>query len=269
MRRAAVLVLILIGAPLQAAAPVSVPFQLLITKHIVLRIKVNAKGPYRVIFDTGAPVNLLSTKLGKEAGLIDKDGAASFFGFLAGGQSVAKSIEIGGLIAKDVPVIVMDHPTIEAISQVLGPIEGIVGFPFFARYRMTLDYQARRLTLVPSEFEPPDVVKTLTAIVSTLGDDSAPKKEIVSPQAQWGIVLEKADDDRAGVRVRFVWAKSPADAAGIRAGDRLLSLDGRWTDSVMEAYQAGARVKPGTAVTLIVARGKEELWLVVRPRPGS
>ena len=45
--------------------------------------------------------------------------------------------------------MVMDHPTVEAISKTVGPIDGIVGFPFFARYRMTLDYQAKKLTFVP------------------------------------------------------------------------------------------------------------------------
>src|SRR5438552_17986456 len=47
--------------------PVIVPFEMLKTGHMAVMIKVNGKGPYRVIFDTGAPMSLLSTKLAKEA----------------------------------------------------------------------------------------------------------------------------------------------------------------------------------------------------------
>src|SRR5207302_5303192 len=36
--------------------PATVPFELLETKHMAVKIKLNGKGPYRVIFDTGAPV---------------------------------------------------------------------------------------------------------------------------------------------------------------------------------------------------------------------
>ena len=50
------------------AKPAVVPFELLKTKHITLDIKVNGKGPYRVIFDTGAPMTVLNNKLAKEAG---------------------------------------------------------------------------------------------------------------------------------------------------------------------------------------------------------
>ncbi|TMQ32758.1 MAG: serine protease, partial [Planctomycetota bacterium] len=94
------------------ALPVAVPFELLITKHMVVTIKINGKGPYRVIFDTGAPVTLLSNKVGKATGLIGKDGAStsfSLFGPVA--QTNAKKLELGGLRAEKVPVIVMDHPS--------------------------------------------------------------------------------------------------------------------------------------------------------------
>ena len=53
-----------------AAKPVVVPFELLKSGHMAVMIKVNGKGPYRVIFDTGAPINLLNNKLAKETGLL-------------------------------------------------------------------------------------------------------------------------------------------------------------------------------------------------------
>src|SRR5262249_457786 len=44
---------------------VTVPFELLKTQHMVVEAKINGKGPYRLIFDTGAPVNLLNNKVAK------------------------------------------------------------------------------------------------------------------------------------------------------------------------------------------------------------
>ena len=44
-----------------AARPVSVPFELLKSGHMAVQVKVNGKGPYWLIFDTGAPTSLLNT----------------------------------------------------------------------------------------------------------------------------------------------------------------------------------------------------------------
>src|SRR5437763_15759833 len=137
--------------------PVMVAFDMLPSRHLVVQVKVNGKGPYRFIFDTGAPIMLLSRKVGREAGLSDKDGAGNkrpaVFGAVPGQVTIGK-LDRGGLAAEDLPGVVMDHPTVGAIAQVFGPIEGIVGFPFFPRYRTTLDDQARALTVSPSGSPP-------------------------------------------------------------------------------------------------------------------
>ena len=41
---------------------------------MAVQVKINGKGPYRLIFDTGAPTNLINNKLAKEAGVIDQEG---------------------------------------------------------------------------------------------------------------------------------------------------------------------------------------------------
>jgi PDZ domain/Aspartyl protease len=264
---AAVLIL-LMALPARAekskdAKAVVVPFQLLKTKHITLDIKVNGKGPYRVVFDTGAPVTVLNNKLAKEAGLP----AGGFFG---GSPATAKTLQIGDLKAEKVPVIVMDHPLVELMSKEkdIGQLYGIVGFPFFARYRMTLDYQAKTITFVPNGFDPPDVLKELEkAIEGLLG--GKPVRQVLAPAAQWGLVAQKAkDDEDAGVTLKEVMPGSAAAAAGLKAGDRLLTLDGRWTDSIADLYTAAGYVKPGTAVKVVVARGKKEMTFTVTPTAG-
>jgi len=248
---------------------VTVPFNLLITKHIVIPIKVNGKGPYRVVFDTGAPINLLGSKIGREAGLLGKEAQLPLFGILAvGGQATIKSLEVGDLKTENVPAIIMDHPTVQTMSQLFGPIDGIVGFPFFARYRLVIDYRSRTLKLSLSKFQPPDVFQALTERVMAFAEEDN-KPKVISPAALWGMaVSKKADDDRAGVDISQVYSASAAEKAGIRPGDRLLTIDGCWSDSVIDTYQAASRCKPAKKVPVVLERAGHELVLEVTPDRG-
>jgi hypothetical protein len=257
-------------AQLEANKPVTVPFELIQTKHIAVQIKINGKGPYRVIFDTGAPVTLLNTKIAKESGVLGKNAKGGGFGlFGMAGQAKIKELQVGDLKAADVPAIIMDHPTVDAISKALGPIEGIVGFPFFARYKMTLDYQAKEMTFVPNGFNPPDVMASLMTTIMAMMNDKQPPPKILAPAAQWGLVVtKKADDDEPGVTIKEVRSGSAAAAAGLKAGDRLLTLDGRWTDTVADTYTAAGFVKPGQAAKVVVKRGDKEIEVAVKPVSG-
>lgn len=257
------------GAELEPK-PVAVPFDLLITKHMVVNIKINGKGPYRVIFDTGAPISLLSTKLARESELLDKKVRRPAFALFAPPEFVKiKQLQLGELTAENVPVVVMDHPTLEAIGQVLGPIEGILGFPFFARYRMTLDYQAKRMTFVPNGYDPPDVLQALMASVLSMSQNRQPAAKVLAPAALWGLVVAKeADDADAGVTIKKVLAGSAAARTGLQPADRLLTLDGRWTDTVADCYRAASQVTPGTAAAVRIKRGEQELDVTVVPTAG-
>jgi membrane-associated protease RseP (regulator of RpoE activity) len=247
--------------------PITVPFDLLATKHMVVRVKINGKGPYRVIFDTGAPVSLINSKTALAAAVLPKNApkpALSLFGPAA--QTTIKTLEIAGLVAHSVPVIVMDHPTVEAISQALGPVEGILGFPFFARYRMSLDYQAKQLTLAPNGFEPADILQTL---VDNLLIRERPPARLLAPAGLWGFSVDKRnDDERSGVAITHVLPGSAAAEAGLRVGDRLFSIDGRWTDSVADCYVAASYVKAGVEIGIVVERNGMEKELTVKPVPG-
>src|ERR1044072_2620502 len=98
--------------------------------------------------------------------------------------------------------MVMDHPLIKEISKVLGPVDGIVGLSFFARYHLTIDYQKKEMTFVPTGFEPPDVISRMR---KSLGQDKKGPPPVVAPAGQWGFRVAKGDkDDDAGVDVKEV-----------------------------------------------------------------
>jgi hypothetical protein len=244
------------------------------TGHFIVQVKINDKGPYKLIFDTGAPTMLINNRVAKESGILDKKSSPPLFSpFGAMGPGLkAKTFVIGPLKATDVPVMVMDHPTVQAFSNAFrkdqGPIDGIVGFPFFARYKMVVDYQAKELTFTPNGYKPGDVMESMMKMLMGGGPDKG-KPKVVAAAGQWGLVVEKdAKDEDAGVTVKTVMEGSAADKAGVKSGDRLLTIDGRWTDSVGDTYQAAGHVKAGQAAPVVVKRGGKEVTLTVTPLSG-
>jgi hypothetical protein len=269
---AALLAFSFLAAPARAlevavARPVKVAFELLPTRHMAVKIRINGKGPYRVVFDTGAPVTLINTRVAQESGLEPKGTKPqTIFGMMTPRQVVIKKLGVGELQAEQVPAMIMDHPTVDLMHQVFGPIEGIVGFPFFARYALTLDYQAKEMTFTPTGYKPGDIMKDL---VSSLLSGNKVERRVLAPAGLWGVVVHKPrGDEEAGVTIKEVMPGSAAAKAGLKAGDRLLTLDGRWTDTVADCYAAAGYVKPGTTVIVIIRRDGKELELPVTPAAG-
>jgi hypothetical protein len=251
-----------------ATQPVKVPIEILKSKHIAVQVKVNGKGPFRLIFDTGAPAMLVSTRLAREAEVIPKNTKKSPFGIFGGRPEKMKTMEIGDLKVENVPAMVMDHPLVEIMSSILGPIDGIVGYPFWGRYRMTVDYQAKEMTFVPVNYKPEDIMQTLmNTMMLRMDGNNAPT--ILSPKAQWGFTAGKdSDDEESGVLVREVLKDSAVDKAGLKRDDRVLTLDGRWTDTVVDLFEAAGHVSPGATVPLKIKRDGKEMTLKVTPVSG-
>jgi len=248
---------------------VTVPFELLKTKHLAIMVKINGKGPYRLIFDTGAPITLLDTKVGTEAGIIKKGKRPIFNLFNTAGQVKIDKMELGDLTAEGVGAVVMDHPTVAAISKALGPIHGLVGLPFFGRYVTTIDYQKKELTFTPNGHEPPDAMEAMMATVMGLMARDKPPTKVLGAAGQWGLVVDKdEDDEEAGVTIKKVMPGSAAAKAGLHAEDRLLVLDDHWTDSVADCYAAAAAVKPRATVRITIKRKGKEQELTITPAPG-
>lgn len=246
------------------AKAVVVPFETLKSGHMAVSVKVNGKGPYLLVFDTGAPMSLVNNKLAEEAGLLKGTLKSPFAMFGAQGAVKVKKLEVGDQAVEDVEAIVMDHPTVDALGRGVGKtLYGIVGFPFFARFKMTLDYKAKTMTLIPSGYRPPDVMKAMTGAMLGSG------WKTLAPSAQWGLIAEKETGDvEDGVDVKSVVPGSASEKAGIKRGDRILTLDGRWTDSLKDLWEAAGFVKADTTVVVKVRRGGKEMELKVTPVRG-
>jgi hypothetical protein len=252
--------------------PIVVPIELLPSRHFVVKVMFGEKGPYRFILDTGAPLTIVNTKTAKEAGLTKKAGGGGLFGMFGGmTQVTVPTMTVGDVAADKTPAVVIDHPTVEAISDAFkkdsGPIEGLIGFPFFARYAMTVDYQKKELTFTPNGYKPGDYMTDLTNSIMNLEEKNKPRA--VKPTGVWGLEVAKdKGDEKDGVDVKAVYADGPAAKAGVKAGDRLLTVGGRWTDSVGDAAVATSLVKAGKGVPVVVLRDGKEVKLTVTPAVG-
>ena len=84
-----------------------------------------------------------------------------------------------------------------------------------------------------------------------------------------GFQVERGKNStEAGVTVTEVRAGSPAAAAGLKVGDRLLELDGTWTESVEDTFRAAGAVPAGQKAKMKIQRGDEALSITIVPRVG-
>lgn len=237
----------------------TVAFEILRTNHMVVRARINGQGPFHLIFDLGAPITLLSTRAGAKSGVIAVD---------APGEAEIDRLEIGDLTARDVPVIVLDPPVLMELSNALDRrLDGIIGHTFFARYKTTIDHQARTITFAPVDFQAGNLIRLLP---ERLAGRPVARQVILAPSGLWGLSLAApaAGLEVPGVPIRDVLAGSPAAAAGLKPGDVLTTLDGRWTVSINDTYAAAAAAAPDRDVTIVILRDGREQTLTVRPKPG-
>ncbi len=238
------------------------------TNHMLVTAKINGKGPYRLIFDLGAPITLLSNRASEAAGVVEADAPRAFLFGMRGEAEIAK-LEAGGLTAAKLPVIVFDHPILSALGEMLGRrIDGIMGFTLFARYKTTIDYQTRQMTFVPVDYEVRDLLKDLPDRM--LGPKVA-RERVLSPSGVWGIRLGHPTGglDAPGVPVAAVNDDSPARRGGLEPGDVITTLDGRWTASIADVFAAAADAEPGQPAEVVILRDGKEMTLSVTPADGA
>src|SRR4051794_33629083 len=128
-----------------------VPYRLTVPKHILVRAKINGKGPYNFILDTGAPALFVSTKVCDKLGVkADKKGWGTFERF---------EIE-GGLVVPNARGRIENPFQLEGMNGLgLAGVElhGVIGYNILSRYRMEIDFTRDKMTWTELDFlpEPP------------------------------------------------------------------------------------------------------------------
>ncbi|MCC6900337.1 MAG: redoxin domain-containing protein [Polyangiaceae bacterium] len=90
---------------------------------------------------------------------------------------------------------------------------------------------------------------------------SEPETPSVSPRGWLGVEVSVPPDAEGGVLVRSTIRGSPAELAGIVAGDRILKLDGADVVGPEDVVRLVAARAPGSRVPLVIRRGQGQRLL--------
>jgi hypothetical protein len=138
-----------------AAGRTTAPFKLL-NNHIYVDVKVNGKGPFLFIFDTGGD-DLLTPDTAKALAVASQ---GSLPGQGAGnnvtdvGLANGVTFQVGDLTLTNQATAVL--PFISSAAEGFNE-QGMLGFTVFRRYVTVIDYGARTLTFIdPERFQPKD-----------------------------------------------------------------------------------------------------------------
>jgi hypothetical protein len=248
-----------------------VPYRLTDTNHFLVRVRINGKGPFNFLVDSGAPALFISTDAAKKVGL---NAAGSQF------WTPIDRLDLeGGARLSHIKARVEDPFQLVGMNALGLPgatIDGILGFTILARFRLEIDPTKDRMTWVRLDYEPHDLpvpeqkpgearngppeVQALGAL-GPLAKGLAflmgrQPEEQQRPRGFLGLEwLERVDSGRTQVSIRVVLEGSPAARAGLQPGDVLLQIKGRAVNSVKAARAALGEVQASDKVPIVVARG--------------
>ena len=118
----------------EKAAKIEVPYRLTDTKHLMVRVKINGKGPFNMIVDTGAPAVFITKPVAKKAKAEaeGKEGWVNFDTFeFEGGLKVEKA---RGRVEDLVQIDGMNSMGLAGVE-----LHGVIGYNVLAKYRVEYD----------------------------------------------------------------------------------------------------------------------------------
>lgn len=261
-----------------------IPFRLSDTKHLLVRAKINGKGPFLFLLDTGAPAVYVAGDTAKQIGLTaGKNGWAN-----------AARLEVeGGAVVENLPVRLDDPTQLKGMNS-LGlegaHLDGIIGYNLLARFVLDIDVSRLRMiwtrqTTLPTDV--PDLQAMLLGKPITLPKSMAQMDSMASMMpklmaklktetvARGFVGLELQPDKPAGrVQVARVLADSPASRAGLQAGD-VVEMAGVGTNLLQAVAHNADMVRltrefvADTPLRLQIRRGGTTRTLTVRALMGG
>lgn len=242
--------------------PVEVPFRLTISKHLMVRARINGKGPFNFVLDTGAPALFFTEKVAERAGVAQqKDGWGVCDTFeLEGGLQIPKA-----KVRIDTP---FQLEGMNGMGLAGAEIHGLMGYNILAQYRITIDLAGDRMVWRRLDWEPKSpfgivdksdssgqggleiIGGLMKGLGGVLGRKANPN--LVS-RGYAGVLLAQPSGEKL-VKVEAVLPGSPAEKAGLKAGDHLVAVDGEPTTDAASFFAAISKAKKGQELRLKVDR---------------
>ncbi len=137
------------AAALPPSGKVSVPFRL-INNHVIVNTRINGRGPYPFLVDTGGhniltPITAAALKIGSEGSAA---GGGSGEATTVNGFATVSSIDVGGALMRDSVALTLDFSPAEVEGLVLG---GMLGSEFLERFVVEFDCGRKLLTFIDPE----------------------------------------------------------------------------------------------------------------------
>lgn len=255
-----------------AQASYRVPYQLTETKHILVRARINGKGPYHFIVDTGAPALFVSTESAQKHGLTaGPDGWAELDKLEIEGGAVLEKIkarvetpfQVSGMNAMGLPGIRLD---------------GMLGYTVLAQFRIELDLTRPHMIWTRLDWTPPpprpildggqapNELAAMGGLMKLLQAFMQKRPEPV--YIQRGFLGVQVAEQDGGVVVEHVLPGSPADKAGVRTGDRILRFQEKEVSSLKDLHGLAAEHASKQEVALEVERAGQKHAKTIRTERG-
>jgi hypothetical protein len=248
------------------AKAIQVPYRLTNTHHVMVRAKINGKGPFNFIVDTGAPALFVAKKVADTSGVkADATGRATFDRF---------EVE-GGVVFEKQWGKVDDLFQLNGMNGMgLAGVElhGVIGYNVLAQYRIEYDFTRPKLAWTKLDYEPQSIggiggrsapagLDAIGGIMKFLGGLMGMQANLaVQPRGFLG--AEFADGDN-GVSVASVLAAGPAAKAGLKPGDRVRRIGDAKTESAKDCLAALAKEPEGAKLTFSIVRDGRDQQITV------
>jgi serine protease DegQ len=249
-----------------------VPYKLTDTEHVLVRAKINGKGPFNFIIDTGAPLLYVMTDVGKKLGLkADEKGWTTLDRF---------EIE-GGVVGTKVRCRVETPFQLEGMNSMgLAGVElhGIIGYTVLAQYRLEFDFTRDKMRWTRLAFTPPvplpagvakgdmSGLEAMAGLMKLASFLMGPRPKIeIAPRGFLGVELLELE---GAVTIRGVLLGSPADKAGLKPGDRVSRVNDKTVSDVGEVTRLASKVRGGHTLRFTVVRGLERREIAIRAGEG-
>jgi hypothetical protein len=254
----------------QVGRSFQVPYRLTDTNHFLVRVRINGKGPFNFLVDSGAPALFIATETARRIGLnVSRD---RFW-------TPVDRIEIeGGALLEGAKARIEDPFQLVGMNALGLPgatIDGILGFTILARFRLEIDPTRDRMTWTRLNYQlrdsipdhKPDqdkgapvgiqamnvlgpIAKGLAFLMGKQPEDEQQPRGFLG--LQWA---EQVTAGQAALHVESVLEGSPAAAGKLQCGDRILQINGQMITTRQSGKAALTGTRPGDTVKLLVRRG--------------
>ena len=141
--------------PREVPRSFEVPYKLTDSKHVMIRVKLNGKGPFNFILDTGAPA------LHHDRGRCQKDRGETrrWLGYFqipgGGGVEVPK--------ARGLAHDMFQLKGMNALGFAGVELHGVIGYNILAKFKIEYDFTADKLIWTPLDYVPPKMKRAWAA----------------------------------------------------------------------------------------------------------